>query len=71
MIAQNIAHYQCWRRQGIYLSAFRDFAGGTMNRERALKILLVLVGLFFSAGVLSFGDFPLATETAGRFADDA
>jgi hypothetical protein len=30
---------------------------GTMNRERALKILLVVVGLIFSAGV-----YPLVTS---------
>src|SRR5712664_1659834 len=33
------------------LSTLSDLAGGTMNRERALKIVLVLVGLLFLAGI--------------------
>src|SRR5216684_2570138 len=45
-----------------------------MIRERALKVVLVLVGLVFSAGILSRGDLCtgwLASEQGGRFADDA
>src|SRR5713226_6401388 len=34
-----------------YFSRFQFFAGGLMNRERALKVVLVLVGSLFSAAV--------------------
>jgi hypothetical protein len=36
-----------------------------MNRERALKVLLVLVGLFFVAGI-----YPLVTSVMGRQKSD-
>ena len=36
-----------------------------MNRERALKVLLVLVGLFFVAGI-----YPLVTSIMGRQKSD-
>src|ERR1700694_4397182 len=32
-------------------STLRDLAGGTMIRERALKVVLALVGLLFLAGI--------------------
>jgi hypothetical protein len=35
----------------MYFSSFQFWHEGTMNRERALKIVLVLVGLLFSAGI--------------------
>ena len=42
-----------------------------MNRERALKILLVLVGLLFSAVVYFLARFLWEPNPRGRFADDA
>jgi N-6 DNA methylase len=41
---------------------FTDEKGGTMNRERALKVVLVVVGLFFAAGI-----YPLITTVRGAW----
>jgi hypothetical protein len=38
-------------------STLRDLAGGTLNRERALKVVLALVGLVFSPGI-----YPVVTS---------
>jgi FtsH-binding integral membrane protein len=41
----------------VHFGYFGFWEEGTMNRERALKVLLVLVGLLFSAGI-----YPVAME---------
>jgi hypothetical protein len=41
----------------VHFHYFVFWEEGTMNRERALKVLLVLVGLFFTAGI-----YPVAVE---------
>ena len=41
---------------------FTDEKGGTMNRERALKVVLVVVGLFFAAGI-----YPLIATVRGAW----
>jgi hypothetical protein len=41
----------------VHLSHFSFQQEGTMNRERALKVVLVLVGLLFSAGI-----YPVVTS---------
>ena len=49
----NICH-QFFHEIGVYGFSFQLFkflTGSTMRRERALKVVLVLVGLLFSAGV--------------------
>ncbi len=52
----DLAAWERWlNEQGISIesaNARSQFRGGTMNRERTLKVVLVVVGLLFTAGIV-------------------